>query len=251
MKAFKKLVPAVALLLVSAVLLGTSTYAWFSMNKEVTASTMTINATAENPFLQITDTSGDEAVYATSATLTASAKDLNLVTPLNVASNVAYYASSEPNSTTTTPEKFTTSADVLWGTAVSTETDEVQADNVPTQVGSKDLSSYVLSQKLWVKVATNSADGENLKLSSVEITDSGNSILEAARVLVVTETGKYMIYDAGTKQITGDSALAEKVTTDAVQLTVYFYFDGTDDVAYTDAATTFANVVAKLTFSID
>lgn len=31
--AFKKLIPSMAMLLISAMLLGTSTFAWFSMNK--------------------------------------------------------------------------------------------------------------------------------------------------------------------------------------------------------------------------
>lgn len=47
MKKFKKLIPAFCMLLISAVLMGTSTFAWFSMNSEVTAGTMTIKATTD------------------------------------------------------------------------------------------------------------------------------------------------------------------------------------------------------------
>jgi hypothetical protein len=43
----KKLVPALCLLLISALLLGTSTYAWFSMNTTVTANGMAVKARAE------------------------------------------------------------------------------------------------------------------------------------------------------------------------------------------------------------
>ena len=42
----KKLIPALALLLVSAVMLGTSSFAWFSMNTTVTAGTMEVKAVA-------------------------------------------------------------------------------------------------------------------------------------------------------------------------------------------------------------
>lgn len=45
MKAMKKLIPTICMLLVSAVLLGTSTYAWFSMNTQVQASGMKVKAT--------------------------------------------------------------------------------------------------------------------------------------------------------------------------------------------------------------
>lgn len=47
----KKLIPALAMLLVSAILLGTSTYAWFSMNTQVTATGMQVKAIAEDGLL--------------------------------------------------------------------------------------------------------------------------------------------------------------------------------------------------------
>ena len=43
----KKLIPAFALLLVSAVLLSTASFAWFSMNRTVTATNMQVKAKAE------------------------------------------------------------------------------------------------------------------------------------------------------------------------------------------------------------
>lgn len=38
MKKFSKLIPAFCMLLISAMLMGTSTFAWFSMNTQVTAT---------------------------------------------------------------------------------------------------------------------------------------------------------------------------------------------------------------------
>ncbi|MBO4539094.1 MAG: hypothetical protein J5781_02375, partial [Clostridia bacterium] len=43
-KAMRKMIPAVIMLLISAMLVGTSTYAWFSMNKTVTVTGMTVKA---------------------------------------------------------------------------------------------------------------------------------------------------------------------------------------------------------------
>lgn len=45
MKATKKIIPALVMLLVSAVLLSTASYAWFSMNTTVTATGMQVKAT--------------------------------------------------------------------------------------------------------------------------------------------------------------------------------------------------------------
>lgn len=44
----KKLIPAICLLLISAMMLGTSTYAWFSMNRTVTATNMQVKAVASS-----------------------------------------------------------------------------------------------------------------------------------------------------------------------------------------------------------
>ena len=56
MKKFKKLIPALCMLLISAVLMGTSTYAWFSMNESVKAEGMQVTAKSNSTYLLITDT---------------------------------------------------------------------------------------------------------------------------------------------------------------------------------------------------
>ena len=47
MKKFNKLIPAFCAMLVSAAMLGTSTYAWFSVNKKVEANGMSVTARVE------------------------------------------------------------------------------------------------------------------------------------------------------------------------------------------------------------
>jgi hypothetical protein len=51
MKKTLKLIPALAMLLISAILVSTSTYAWFSMNSTVTATGMKVKAMAEKGLL--------------------------------------------------------------------------------------------------------------------------------------------------------------------------------------------------------
>ena len=69
----KKLIPALCLLLISAILMGTSTYAWFSMNAEVKATGMMVKAKAEAGLLisEVSATTGqwdDEATGGTTTT---------------------------------------------------------------------------------------------------------------------------------------------------------------------------------------
>lgn len=72
MKVTRKLIPAVVLLLVSAMMLSTASYAWFSMNKDVTATGMQIEAKSDAQFLIINagstfDNSGESLTVISAA----------------------------------------------------------------------------------------------------------------------------------------------------------------------------------------
>lgn len=56
MKKFKKLIPAFCAMLVSAAMLGTSTYAWFSVNKKVEANGMSVTAKVDTEYFVATIT---------------------------------------------------------------------------------------------------------------------------------------------------------------------------------------------------
>ena len=56
MKLTRKLIPAFVMLLVSAVLMSTASFAWFSMNETVEATGMKVTADAEFIFLEIKGT---------------------------------------------------------------------------------------------------------------------------------------------------------------------------------------------------
>ena len=55
MKKFKKLIPAFCAMLVSAAMLGTSTYAWFSVNQQVEATGMSVKATVNTEYFVISN----------------------------------------------------------------------------------------------------------------------------------------------------------------------------------------------------
>ena len=82
----KQLIAAIAMVLVAMIALGSSTYAWFASNTTVTASTTSISAKSDVPFLLISDAT--DGTYATTATISATASNLLLVTPLNLGSNI-------------------------------------------------------------------------------------------------------------------------------------------------------------------
>ena len=55
MKKFRKLLPALSMLLISALLMGSSTFAWFSMNTTVSATGMKVQATTSKNLVISTD----------------------------------------------------------------------------------------------------------------------------------------------------------------------------------------------------
>jgi len=164
MKNMKKLIPAFAMLLVAAVLMGTSTFAWFSMNTQVTAEQMQIKATAADPFLQIK--SSTDTGFATATTTLkqlASDKTLKLVAPTSISAGT-----------------------VAWGTAVSTNPAQVQEDNQVTAVSAANLADYVLSDTLTFRNASSAAPAEELTIKTVTVTKAGtDKLAAAARVLFV------------------------------------------------------------------
>lgn len=66
MKATRKLIPAIAMLLVAIVLMSTASYAWFSMSREVFASGMSLTAKAPSNLLISNEIGG---TYGTTAAL--------------------------------------------------------------------------------------------------------------------------------------------------------------------------------------
>lgn len=63
MKAMKKLIPALAMLLVSAVVMSSASFAWFTMSRQVTAQGMNVTVTAPNN-LMIKKTGADDNTYS-------------------------------------------------------------------------------------------------------------------------------------------------------------------------------------------
>ena len=79
MKRTKRFLVAVCLLLVSATLLGTASFAWFSMNTEVSVDGIEVEAYSDALFLEIANENVDNK-FDVSTTLTEGKKALRLVT---------------------------------------------------------------------------------------------------------------------------------------------------------------------------
>lgn len=225
MKKFKKLIPAFCLLLVSAVLMGTSTFAWFSMNKTVTATGMQVTAKSDNPFLIIAagDTIDGDSLNRTATS--ANTADLAPVMPKTTLSstNVA-----EPAS---------------WQYAYSI--DPAASAKSGEYVECTTLTGYVASEKFAFDLSNKSGvnTAANLKLTGITITAD-----KALNVVIVCGTNIYT-HKATAANLT--EVLAATMTKGTpVVITVYYYIDGEDAKTYSDNAANLGGSVT-MNFAID
>jgi hypothetical protein len=282
----RKLLGAIGMLSVSAAMLVSSTFAWFSMNKTVSASTMSISAKSADPIIEM------------------SANGSDFYNDLTSGSNWTLPDATNAKLKLVTPTAIRSSNEVSWGWASSTAHNNAQKTNTTTAVSltaqstpaptetnraaylgtSSDL--YVLTQKLTIRNVSPDVIASNLTISEVKIDlDSTNTIKNAVRILFVSG-GKYAVYQpaasgsgmvvAATGEapwLTGTTPTATAMSTTtsggtqaaglpivastlaanggSVDVDVYMYFDGTDDDAYTDLATNLSGVQASFKFSID
>lgn len=262
MKKFKKLIPALCMLLISAVLMGTSTYAWFSMNTTVKATGMEVKAKAENKFLQIvagTDEFSDKTAQ-TSAEAKNASKYVRPVTAVQAVDDTKDASSI----TKFTAENATSvkAADIKWAEAFSKDpTTSTKAtdylDVSAAAVATDDANKYTLVNTF--KVRLNAAMGvttaNDLAVQSVTIAATGdtakNELLPAVRVLI-TCGENWVIYNkdgkvVGKKAESSIIAATVNATTPA-EISVYIFFDGEDPATTTNNATTVGTDGYKVEF---
>lgn len=225
------------MLLISAVLMGTSTYAWFSMNTQVSATGMQVTANSTNLFLQISSS----ATYTDPATSVdykeTEGTKLKPATPVLATGNTAI-------------DKWQTATSNNPGDALS-GSDKTTADIV---AGS--LNEYVYSKELHFRIAPNStATATNLVIAGVTMTgDNGKELNKALRVAVAGAAGVQVWTNAdGTwKKDAGKTAEAilATVTTADATATLYIWFDGTDENCTTNNAANLDTLTFTVTFSV-
>lgn len=216
----KKLIPAVAMFTASAVMLSTATYAWFTLNKEVQVTGLTMQATASDG-LEIS--LGSMGTDGKSPSITAPGKDdlswkraiefadyYEGVGKLKPASSddaldiykvdeTKVYAGGhavEENANITAATKKD-SATMKLKTATNTEALTVLEDSTDTV-----NSGYYIDVPMWIRSSTNEADTN--VYCTVTITDGkteSENLMKAVRVAIIpTQSGANSTDLAGTNE---------------------------------------------------
>lgn len=260
----KKLIPALAMLLVAAALMGTSTYAWFSANEDVTANGMQVKAAADGG-LAIASYTGNvgaapvapaDDTFATSAgaewTNIADDKTIKPTSTYNGVWYSAVAASIESHAADSTKGYSTAATRAAYS---ATAPDDFVAY-------ATDLGGYAQMAMFQIK----SMDADNtakykLKVSDITVTVPTNStsanLNKALRVAIYcdntwtffspmyTSNNQYKFVGVGTDgdpastaygngvTLNGDTnvavQLSENLTNEAMDVEVYIYFEGEDE----------------------
>lgn len=253
MKKFKKLIPAFCAMLVSAAMLGTSTYAWFSVNKEVTATDMSVTAVADTQYFVILSDVTSGFTSETGVNKTASITKV-------AAGGIGDQAKAYPTAYATADLTLAGSADVKvqagnWYTAgVDAEKEEagnganskystlevLGNDENGTTVKTK--TNYFVGYRFYVGLADDTASCT--QVLSFESVETANSVVKIAGITVkyagngvTSATEEYVSFVAtgATKKTTSayefvakDSKNSGTNTAKYVEVVVYVYIDGTN-----------------------
>ncbi len=201
-KALKKqLVAAIAMVIVSAIALSSSTYAWFASNNRVMATGMVVQATAEGgiEIAYVEDSAPGD--YSTSATAGMSS------------AQVLY-----PTSTVATAENDVITSD--WYHASASVRTSSEARNGSYTVLSLDADGkdtinryYFIRKKFNVRSVSAAKPAANLKVSKVEVTGIAQALSKALRVAIVNGDTKVIYAPVGYTKTASETGFSYNVAT--------------------------------------
>lgn len=254
MKLSRKILPALAMLLVSAIMLTTASFAWFAMNDEVTAQGMTVNVKTDTVYLLISKDKTTATDIQTEG-LTVADKEDDTYTEL--------YPVAHENGEDDPSKNFEAKADskyTKWYTGKGTSTsDGTLKDGSKSSVSEAEFAEHVLKYNFYVTLAKGSDAATNLRVSefSMAVGTSGKSDISPVRVIVAADVAgdagewqEFSYADNGT--VAGGTVLATNLSdTTVVALTVYIYYDGNAANVTTDKFDTLSDAQISFKLTVD
>lgn len=265
MAKFKKIIPALCMLVVSAIMAVSTTYAWFSMNTQVSATGMQVTAKSNETFLLISSTktaAGDiqtENAITTALTVDADAAKVYPSAPALNDTEVGYLTTTGKTvggvSITTEGKKVTdantAAAYTNWYTAYATKASEATIkDGSAVQLTA--FTGYVIEKTVYLTVAKGSNPANNLTVTPTFTVKTGGEDLTAAKIVITTDDGGFAVLsyeNNGTKvDIKGTNTSLTDSTVRTVK--IYIYYDGNDSNVYTNNIADLKGVDIFLVFDV-
>lgn len=243
MKKFRKLVPALCMLLISAVLLGTSTFAWFSMNTTVTATGMQVTAKTDHTYLLISDTNDKDALQTDPT-----ADDRKVDFAMGTASSLAPSAHETFGATGASTDAATVGK---WYSAQGKIPDKTDMKD-DTKTALTGFDGYVLTKSVYITVTKDSKIATNLKVSATITNNTAAPATDIAPLKVLVVCGDNYVELDSTKLEDASKVLAATISKDALtKVDIYIYYDGNHANVTTNNAANLGGAKVDLTFSVD
>ena len=238
MKKFKKLIPAFCAMLVSAAMLGTSTYAWFSVNKKVEANGMSVTAQANTQYFVIsTDTTFGTDIEKTLTN--------DQITQAGTAgTGTVYPAAYGLNDTKGIENQWWTANVSKYGSTAADDIINVSAiEAVSGQVYTN--SKFFVGYSFYVGLNEKSDDFTAAKLQIKAVNETGVAKIAAVQLVPYTDTtagtAEFLQIESATAGANGGVETKNEYALSAtskkyVKVTVYLYVDG-NNASVKDTAT--------------
>ena len=251
MKHFKrKLIASIIAVMFSVMALGTSTYAWFSMNTEVSVTGMQISAKSDSTYLIIGGNTEGTAVTL------ADVQGANATSvAMSVANNIKVYPSAH-----NTVTNATTAATVgNWYYKTADAPTASTSSSAAVALTSENFSNYVIKKTVYVTLAVGSNEAANLKVSNFGLTQRTDENLgenalnsSAVKVLIASPSTVVELDSTTTSENIPSTVLAATVTDQAlIALDIYIYYDGNNANVYTNNIANLAGATIALSFSVE
>lgn len=237
-KALKtQLLAAIAMVLVASIALGSSTYAWFASNTQVTANGMQVTAQSTQAFLLISNTNKTAGTIQTenktSVELTVTADEAKLMPAAHETITKAAEAAVDQNK---------------WYTGFSADPTKVEM-NAGTKQTLTAFTGYVIHKQVWVTVAKNSTPVKDLSVSAT-IGNKNTGTITQAKVLVASSDAAAELSSATTAPATKLTGATTTITdSTVVALDIYIYIDGNDSAVFTNNFNSLDTATISLSFN--
>lgn len=263
-KAIKRqLLAAIAMVLVAAIALGSSTYAWFANNTKVTAEDLQLTAISNDTFLLIS------ATKSTAPEIQADGKTtdtMGMTTTTKVYPSAPALTETDTNYLTTNGKQVGEAAITTAGVKITNATTaaavtnwytaKAQAPGASTIQGDSarqlvDFKDYVIHKTLYLTVAKGSDVATNLKVTpKFTQLENGNDI-SAVKILLVTDDGACVVLKNGDNDIDIKGSNTNLTQDTVRKVDLYLYVDGNDTQIYTNNAANLKGASCILEFNVE
>lgn len=241
----KKLIPALCLLLLSAALLATSSYAWFSMNGSVRATNMQVTASVPSSLsISVTNESVGfiaDVVLANDYLMGATIMPSIYGTTANASKERDFFVLTEAAMATVNENG------VLGTIPGSSESKEVISENDYYTATVKDY----FKDTMWIRYDGTESETVDLKVRvEWDNTIVSDEIKNAFHVVFIDENGEVLI-DYDMSEVASSKVLGLILTSGAptgTKITAYGYLSGNDPQCKNTAITVDDTMKVKITF---